>query len=110
MAEITGLVLGGIPIAIWALEKYSEALDTYRNYSVVIRTLRTNLILEERKLQLTFASLGLDKPTRMELEACLVSNFPEIAGHLSSVVQLMEKTMSELLKDLDVDVYGQVSW
>jgi hypothetical protein len=109
MAEVAGLVLGGIPIAIWALEKYAESLETYRNYHIVIQTLRTNLILQERQLQITLANIGLDKPTTEELKLCLQSRFPEAADHLLFAIQRMEDITADLLRDLDININKKVS-
>ncbi|OIW26836.1 hypothetical protein CONLIGDRAFT_717050 [Coniochaeta ligniaria NRRL 30616] len=110
MAEVAGLVLGGIPIAIWALEKYDEALDTFSNYHVVIRTLRTNLVLQQLQLQATFASMGLDRPTKDELKAHLESKFGHNAHHLLFVVQRMEDITSALLLNLEVDINRKPLW
>lgn len=108
MAEIAGLVLGGLPIAIWALEKYVEPLQAFHNYRTSIETFRTNLILQNRQLQTTLCNLGLDEPSREELRKCFDTKFSSISHELIFIVQRMDDVTAGLLKSLDIDVNGKV--
>ncbi len=110
MAELAGLVLGGIPIAIWALEKYAGPVETYHRYHDVIRTLQADLFLQTRQLQLTFANIGLEQPSEGELRTCLEAKFPEIANYLLFIVQRMEDITADLLKNLEIDINKKVRW
>ncbi|KAF5122308.1 hypothetical protein E5D57_012785 [Metarhizium anisopliae] len=109
MAEAAGLVLGGIPLVIWALEKYAEPLSTFRNYRKSIKTLQTNLALQNQQLKLTLSDLGLGtEPSRQELQDCFCTKFPDISHHLIFIVQHMEEVIDELMKNLDIDFTGKV--
>ncbi|KAJ5173649.1 uncharacterized protein N7500_001580 [Penicillium coprophilum] len=105
MADIAGLVLGGIPIAIWALEKYVEPFEAFHNYRISIETFRTALIFQNRQLQTTLCNLGLDNdPSREELRQCFDTKFPSISRELIYIVQRMDDVTAALLKSLDIDI------
>jgi hypothetical protein len=109
MAEVTGLVLGGIPLAIWALEKYAEPLEAFHKYRISIETFRTDLILQNRQLQTTFCNIGLGKePSSEELRECFDTKFPGISRELLSIIQRMDRAITSLMKNLDIDVNEKV--
>lgn len=109
MAEVAGLVLGGIPLAIWALEKYAEPLEAYHNYHTSIETFQTDLILQHKQFQTTLCNIGLgNEPSSEELSECFETKFPGISRELMSIVQRMDHVTAGLLKNLDVDVNGKV--
>lgn len=109
MAEIAGLVLGGIPLVILALEKYAEPFSAYHRYRVSIEDFRSDLIIQRRQLHTTISTIGLsDDSTTEELRECLERQFPDVAEELMSIFRRMNGLTAELLKDLDVDVKGRV--
>jgi hypothetical protein len=109
MAEIAGVVLGGIPVAIWALEKYADPFETYHKYRISIETLRANLKLQERQLQTTLSNIGLEKePSIDELQRHFQAKYPGISSELMLIVQRMEEVTAGLMKSLDIDVKGKV--
>ncbi|KAF4336912.1 hypothetical protein FBEOM_9211 [Fusarium beomiforme] len=108
MAEVAGLVLGGIPIAVWALEKYAEPIDTLHHYHTAIETLRADLVLQKRQLETTLNSVGLKEPSGAELRECLEAKFPSIHKELITIIDRMDNITSKLLKDLDIDINGKV--
>ena len=108
MAEVAGLVLGGIPVAIWALEKYAEPVETYWKYHIEVSTLRAELTMQKCHLQRTFSGVGLDRPSVDELKECFNTRFPNIARDLIVIVQRMDDITAELLKNLDIDIDGKV--
>lgn len=109
MAEIAGIVLGGIPIAIWALDKYAEPLGAYTHYRTSIDTLRTNLILQKRQLHTTLSNIGLpEEPSIDELREWFETKYPDISRELMSIIDRMDKTTAELLRTLDVDASVKV--
>ncbi|KAJ5471026.1 hypothetical protein N7530_008383 [Penicillium desertorum] len=108
MAEVAGLVLGGIPLAIWALEKYIEPLEDYHRYHRSIESFRADLIVQNRHLQTTFCSIGLDRePSMEELRECFETKFSSISRELMSIVQRMDDVTAGLMKNLDIDVNGK---
>lgn len=108
MAEVAGLVLGAIPIVIWALEKYAEPVEVYTSYHNNIKTFRSDLMLQERRLQRTLSSIGLYNPTKDELRECLKSKFPTIADEVLHIIQDMERVMAELMRKLGIDLDTKV--
>ncbi|EFQ96821.1 hypothetical protein MGYG_08744 [Nannizzia gypsea CBS 118893] len=82
MAEITGLVLSGIPLVLWALEKYSEPYETFHNYHVSIETFRARLDMQHKQLQTTLRNIGLIEPSIDELRECLEAKFPAMSHSL----------------------------
>ncbi|RYP52481.1 hypothetical protein DL768_002308 [Monosporascus sp. mg162] len=107
-AEVLGVVLGGIPVAIWALEKYSEPFEAFHKYRISIETFRANLVIQNRHLQTTLFSVGLGKePSSEELRECFETKFPDISRELMFIVQRMDEVITELIKNLDIDVNGQ---
>ncbi|KAJ4146173.1 hypothetical protein NW754_001637 [Fusarium falciforme] len=107
MAEVAGLVLGGIPIAIWALEKYAEPFETHQNYYVAIQTLRADLTMQKSQLEITLRNIGLENPSVDELQECLSAKFPSIHQDLAVIIKAMDERTSKLLRDLDIDVNGK---
>lgn len=109
MAEIAGLVVGGIPLAIWALEKYAEPLGAFNKYRTSIETFRTDLILQKRQLQTTLSNIGLpDNPSNEELRQCFELKFPDISRELMSIIRRMDDATAALLKTLEVDITRKV--
>ncbi|KAK0711814.1 hypothetical protein B0H67DRAFT_491356 [Lasiosphaeris hirsuta] len=87
MAEVVGLVLGGIPLAIWALGKFSEALDAFHGDQFEIKTFQTDLTLQFRRLELTLDRMGLplgSNPSRRELEAAIKEKFSDMETVLTA--------------------------
>ncbi|KAI8685161.1 hypothetical protein NCS57_00184600 [Fusarium keratoplasticum] len=110
MAEVAGLVLGGIPIAIWALEKYAEPFETHQNYYVAIQTLRADLTMQKSQLEITLRNIGLENPSVDELQECLGAKFPGIHQDLIVIIKAMDERTSKLLRDLDIDINGKPRW
>ena len=108
MAEIAGLVLGGIPLAIWALEKYAEPFEAFHRYRTSIDTFRADLILQKWQLQTTLSNVGLHAdPSTKELRECFETKYPEICHQLMSIIERMDEVTAALLKTLDLDVKGK---
>ncbi|RSL99814.1 hypothetical protein CEP52_009471 [Fusarium oligoseptatum] len=110
MAEVAGLVLGAIPIAIWALEKYAEPFETHQNYYISIQTLRADLIMQKSQLEITLRNIGLENPSVDELQECLSAKFPSIHKDLIVIIKAMDERASKLLGDLDIDNNGKPRW
>lgn len=109
MAEVAGLVLGGIPLVILALEKYAEPFATYHRYRISIEDFRSDLIIQKRQLHTTISGIGLGSDATWEdLRECLERQFPDVAEELLSIFRRMNGLTAKLLKDLDVDVKGRV--
>ncbi|KAK5653696.1 hypothetical protein OQA88_8727 [Cercophora sp. LCS_1] len=110
MAEVAGLLLGAIPIAIWALDKYAESFEAFHHDSVTIRTLRADLTTQRKRLGLTYERIGLDKPSQRELEERVKMHFPDISEDILFTFKRVAEILSELLRDLDVDLQSRPLW
>lgn len=109
MAEIAGLVLGTLPLVIWALEKYAEPFEFYNKYRITIETQRDNLVMQNLQLRATLAEIGLsDESTKEELVQCFQAKYPETCAHLLSIIQRMDNTIAELMRDLKIDIDAEV--
>ena len=108
MTELAGLVVGGIPLAIWALEKYAEPFEAFHRYRTSIDTLRTDLILQKKQLQTTLSNVGLrDDPSTEELRQCFETKYPDICHELMFIIERMGEVTEALLKTLDLDTRGK---
>jgi hypothetical protein len=108
MAEVAGFVLAGIPIAIWALEKYAENYEAFTQHHITIKTLKTNLELQKWQLETTLAHVGLNQPTRGELQECFEKIFPDRSRDLMYIIQRMEDVTARLMEILDVNMEKRV--
>ncbi|KAJ2990939.1 hypothetical protein NUW58_g2714 [Xylaria curta] len=105
MAELAGLALGALPIAIWALEKYSEPFETLHRYRTTIEIFRSQIIIQHYQLEKTISNLGLGKDaSREELRECFEAKFPQISHDLMLIVQQMDEVTMELIGGLDVSL------
>ncbi|KAH8166658.1 hypothetical protein CIB48_g1539 [Xylaria polymorpha] len=105
MAELAGLVLGALPIAIWALEKYSEPLETFHRYRTAIESFRSQIIIQNYQLEKTLSNIGLSKgSSREQLRECFRAKFPQISDELTFIVRQMDEATLELLTSLDVSI------
>lgn len=103
-----GLLLGGIPIAIWALGKYAEPFDAFHHDRLAIQTLQADLTTQRKRLELTYERIGLEEPSQSELEERVKASFPDVGTDLLFTFGRIADIVSELLKDLEVDVQKKV--
>jgi hypothetical protein len=108
MAEIAGLVLGAIPVALLVLDYYANTLGEFHNDRIVIGTLQASLALQQRRLKNTLERIGLDNPSNAELEECLKRQFPDSADDLFFIIRKIDASISDLLANLRVDRRGKV--
>ena len=111
MAELAGLVLGGIPVAIWALEKYAEPLETYRRYGTSIKNFQADLITQKRQLQTTLLNIGLPDDASLEdIRECFETKYPEVSQELMIIIQRMDEATATLLKSLEIEIQAKACW
>ncbi|OCL12217.1 hypothetical protein AOQ84DRAFT_386279 [Glonium stellatum] len=107
---IAGLVLGGIPIALWALEKYQDPVKSYFKYDMTLSTLRDNIFVQKQQLYVTFDLIGLSQPTIEELRVCLEEKYPNQHREFLSIIGHMEEITKNLLDKLQIDMNGKPLW
>ena len=105
---IAGLVLGGIPIALWALEKYHDPVKSYWKYDMTLSTLRDNIFVQQQQLQITLRLIGLNQPSIVELRECLEEKYPDKHKEFLSIIGHMEELTKGLLDKLEIDMDGRV--
>jgi hypothetical protein len=112
MAEAAGLVLGTIPLIFLALDKYQECLEfgrSYAKYAETLMIIRDEVCLQQMLFHKTMETMGLDKPTYMELENCLQDRFPENHVTFMRQIRRMATTIDQLMTKLEVDTNSKVS-
>lgn len=110
MAEVAGLVLGAIPLAIWALEKYAEPFEEFRHYRESILTFRSNLKIQYHLLQITLENVGIDiTSSDSEMRICFQNKAPDIVDELMVTVRNMNDIILKLLNNLGIDSHIRVS-
>ena len=105
---IAGLVLGGIPIALWALEKYHDPVKSYWKYDMTLSTLRDNIFVQQQQLHITLRLIGLNQPTINELRECLEEKYPNQYREFLSIIKHMDEITKGLLDKLGIDMDGRV--
>lgn len=105
---IAGLVLGGIPIVLWALEQYHEPVKSYWRYDETLSTLRDNLFVQREQLSITLKNIGLHDPNPEEFNAFISKRFPDQRTEYLSIVAHMDDIVKDLMIKLDIDVQGKV--
>ena len=105
---IAGLVLGGIPIALWALEKYHDPVKSYWKYDMTLSTLRDNIFVQQQQLHITLRLIGLNQPSINELRECLEEKYPNNYEEYLSIIKHMDEITKGLLDKLEIDMDGKV--
>ncbi|KAI1178528.1 hypothetical protein F4777DRAFT_100586 [Nemania sp. FL0916] len=112
--EVAGLVLGGIPILLYALDNYKRCLEPgkhYWEYQSTLSTIRSHMFIQQEQLDMTLRGIGLEKPTRAELEEHLSRRYSksECASFLQ-ITDHMEAAVRKIMNKLDIDVEGKPRW
>jgi hypothetical protein len=108
MAELAGVVLGGIPIVLWALKEYHDPVKSYRKYDMTLSTLRNNIFVQQQQLRSTVSLIGLGKPSIDELRECLEEKYPYQQEEFLSIIGHMDKIINDLLYKLEIGMNGKV--
>jgi hypothetical protein len=112
MAEAAGLVLGAIPLIFLALDKYQECLEFgshYKMYTETLTSIRDEVSVQQMLFEDTMETIGLHKPTYVELGNCLQDRLPENHKTLMRCIQRMDATITLLMDKLEVDTTSKVS-
>jgi len=112
--EVIGIVLGAVPLVISALEHYKEGIDVvkdYRDYHLILRSLKTKLTIQEELYRGTLQILLSSELTEYESHAL----FPETNAHRHSALWGTPEIEAKLRRKLDakfqifMDVVVEVS-
>ncbi|KAK0733076.1 hypothetical protein B0T26DRAFT_745167 [Lasiosphaeria miniovina] len=113
--EVVGVVLGGIPLALYALDSYKRCLRMTKDvvkYGATLETFSLHIFIQRKQLELTLRNVGLrfeegQLPTRRELDTHLARLYPSSHAEFLSILSQMEGIMAKLLDKLDVDSQGK---
>ena len=133
-AEIAGLVLASLPIAISFLEHYSEGVDTlkdYLRYGRTLKDLRTRLRIQHALYENTLKQLLLSELPKIQanslfetsehlvdtklwgskdIEEKLQNKLGDQYITFMDVIAEMEGIMTKLMYKLDIDIQGKVCY
>jgi len=114
MAEVAGVVLGAIPLVLYALDNYRrtrEKARSFQNWQEIIETFATDIRIQKFAFEDTLARLGIEsteKTTMADVEAVLRISQPHRYLHLMRHIRAMDDTINELASDLYPDAQGPV--
>ncbi|KXJ88746.1 hypothetical protein Micbo1qcDRAFT_166189 [Microdochium bolleyi] len=102
--DIAGVVLGTIPLILYAIDKHKQ-----RKTSHDVKRIRRRIFLEQRLLEATFISIGLQlgKTTRKELETHLKKAHPTHSAQFLDIIDRMEEILQQIMNELMIDSNGQ---
>jgi hypothetical protein len=110
--EVAGVILGGIPLVLYAIDNYHRCLQAtadYWRYEGTLKLLRSHIFVQQQQLQITLRSIGLVEPTPFELEEYLRHRYPDKHDVFMDIIAHMEKLLAKLMDKLDIDSKGRVS-
>ncbi|KAK0622605.1 hypothetical protein B0T14DRAFT_564048 [Immersiella caudata] len=117
--EVAGVILGAIPVALYALDNYRRCLRVTKDivkYEATITTFRHHIFIQKKQLEVTLRNVGLQifdsrLPTRTELQRHLSARYSKKdCEQFMGIIDEMEKIMDQLLHKLDLDAMGKPRW
>ena len=111
--EVVGIVLGGIPLVLWALDNYRRALNPakdYWRYESTLNSISMNIFIQKEQLGVTFHNMGLQGDSLAEVEINLRRRYPDKCDAFMNILAHMNGIVHRLMDKLCIDVEGKVSW
>lgn len=110
--ETAGLVLGAVPLVLYAFDNYARCLGQvkdYWKYESTLQMIRTHVFIQGRQLDATLNGIGLTRPTRQELEEHLSGIYgEEECDEFMAIIDRMEALLARMMFSLDIDSSGKV--
>ncbi len=110
--EVAGLVLGGIPLILYAFDNYKRCLEPGKNYwryESTLKMIRSHMFVQQEQLDVTLRNIGLVNPTRVELEQHLNGLYSKSkCGEFIAIIDNMEAIVRKTMDKLDIDMEGKV--
>jgi hypothetical protein len=113
MEVAAGLVLGAVPLILYALDNYGRAwkpAKDFYNWKDVIPEINRDIFLQKVQLSATLANLDLKDPTMDEVEMALREQCPDKCEQFMDVLKQMDNLVNEVMRDLGLDEKGQVRY
>ncbi|KAK6834322.1 hypothetical protein PG987_009016 [Apiospora arundinis] len=111
--ELAGLVLGGLPIALVAMDNYHRCLQATRDYwryESTIKLLRNHIFLQQEQLHKTLRDIGLTDPSPVRLQEFMRQKYPGKYEVFVDIIAHMDGLLEKLMDTLDVDIDGKPRW
>ena len=116
--EIAGVVLGAVPVIIYALESYGKAaeiLNDTHKWLDTIQEIQDIIEVQVEMLRVTLQSLDIEWTHQsgipiMEIETALKECKPLKWDMFLRIIQRMDALLTEMAKDLCPDVKGPVGF
>ncbi|KAJ3580542.1 hypothetical protein NPX13_g21 [Xylaria arbuscula] len=112
--EVAGLVLGGIPIVLYAFDNYKRCLEPGKNYwryESTLSMIRSHVFVQQEQLDVTLRNIGLVNPTRVELELHLTKLYSTSkCVEFMAIIDNMETIVRKIMDKLDIDMKGKPQW
>jgi hypothetical protein len=109
--DVAGVVLGAVPVVLYALDNYKRALSPARKFwkwEDTIQDIIDNVTIHQEHLNTTLRNIGLQNPSMAQIEAVLQVRRPDKCHYFMSILWNMNDLMLQLLDSLEVDADGQV--
>jgi hypothetical protein len=113
--ELAGIVLGAVPLIIYALDNYQSAWDPVKGFchwGETIETIKIQIFLQKQQLHTTLGALDLeltDSTTLEEIEAALQISHPSHWKQFVAIIEQMDEILKEVAQKLFPDAQGPVS-
>lgn len=110
--EVAGVVLGALPLTLYAIDNYHKCLQLttdYLRFESTIKLMRGHIFVQQEQLHMTLRSIGLVNPTPPELEEHLRQLYPDKYERFLDIIKHMESILTKLMDKLDIDPRGKVS-
>jgi hypothetical protein len=111
--EVAGLVLGAVPLILYALDNYGRAWKPAKDFYYwkdVIPEIKRDIFLQKVQLSATLANLDLTDPTMDEVEMALQKQCPDKCEQFMDILKQMDNLVNEVMRDLGLDEKGQVRY
>ncbi|KAK4168493.1 hypothetical protein QBC43DRAFT_310323 [Cladorrhinum sp. PSN259] len=116
--EVAGVVLGALPIALYALDNYNRCLQATKDivkYQATLEQFRLHIFIQQAQLEITLRNLGLhcpegQLPKKSDLQRRLEQVSPHGYANFMGIILRMENLLEKLLDKLELDAKGKPKW
>src|SRR6186713_147679 len=104
--EVAGVVLGAVPLILYALEHYERIWDPVKQvwrWEETVQTVKNQIFIQKEQLDTTLKSLGLSNPTMADVEYALQIHHPRQCEHFMRIIRAMDNLINNISKGLYPD-------
>lgn len=118
--EVTGVVLGAVPLILYVLDNYKRVwgpVNRFLRWEETIETIKNEITLQTRLLDATLQKLDFNfdpddpnhRPTLNQVEYALQIRCPDKSEDLMVIIQQMDNLVNQVAANLCPDAHGPVS-